>query len=81
MNVFSRTEQVLEKTIRSLEDLANSSALIPRQLEGMMKKLYEIRLAMQQLDKTDPAKRDKFWKLSRRAVSIAVKIQQLLSGS
>ena len=81
MSVFTRMEQFLERTIRSLEELASSSALTSRQLEGMMDKLYGIRLAMQRLDKTDPAGRARFWKLSRRAVSIAVKIARLLSGS
>lgn len=81
MSVFTRTEQFLEKTIRSLEELASSSALTSRQLEGMMDKLYGIRLAMRRLDKTDPSERLRFWKLSRRAVSIAVKIARLLSGS
>jgi hypothetical protein len=46
-----------------------------------MGKLHSIRLAMQRLDKTDPEGRARFWKLSRRAVSIAVKIARLPSGS
>jgi hypothetical protein len=81
MSVFTRTEQILEKTIWSLEELASSSALTSRQLEGMMDKLYGIRLAMRRLDKTYPSERARFWKMSRRAVSIAVKIARLLSGS
>ena len=81
MSVFTRTEQLLERTIRSIEGLASSSALTSRQLEGMMGKLHSIRLAMQRLDKTDPEGRARFWKLSRRAVSIAVKITRLPSSS
>ena len=81
MSAFTRTEQLLERTIRSIEGLASSSALTSRQLEGMMGKLHGIRLAMQRLDKTDPEGRARFWKLSRRAVLIAVKIARLPSGS
>jgi hypothetical protein len=81
VSAFTRTEQFLEKTIGLLEDLASSSALTSGQLEGMMDKLHGIRLAMRRLDKTIPSERARFWKMSRRAVSITVKIARLLSGS
>lgn len=81
VSAFTRTEQFLEQAIRSLEKLASSSALTSRQLEGMMDRLCGIRLAMQRLDKTDPAGRVKFWKLSRRAVTIAANMARILSGS
>ena len=81
MSAFTRTEQILEKTIWSLEELARSSALTSRQLESMMDKLNGIRLAMRRLDKTNPSERARFWKMSRRAVSISVKIARLLSGT
>ena len=81
MRSYARTEQFLEETIRLLEGLASSSALTSGTLEGMLGKLRGIRRSMQRLDKTNADSRARFWKLSRRAVSLAVKIARILSGS
>lgn len=78
---YTRTEQFLGETIRTLEDLARSCSLAPRRLESMMGKLRGIRRTMQRLDKTSPSSRVRFWKLSRRAVSIAVRIARVLSST
>ena len=81
MNNYTRTELFLDEAIRSLEGRASTSALASGRLEGMMGKLRGIRRAMQKLDKTDPLSRVRFWKLSRRAVVVTVKIARVLSAS
>lgn len=78
---YTRTEKLLEDTLRLLEELAVSSALASGKLESMMEKLRSIRRNMQRLDKTDPSSRTRFWKLSRRAVVVATRLSRLLSSS
>lgn len=80
---YTRVEKYLSETTESLELLIGDrqSLTSVRTIEGMMAKLRGIRRSMQRLDKKSSDDQEKFWKLSRRAVTLTVKIAKLLSSS
>ena len=83
MNRFIRTDRKLDRVIMILEELVQKrSSLTPvRNSEKALANLREIRRSMQRLNKSDPKSRKKFWQLSRRASSLAVRLARRISGS
>jgi uncharacterized membrane protein len=75
-----RAEQGIDQIIETIETLVSDQPLTnPRALEKMVHDLHDIRLSMKKLDKARTSSRKCFWRLSRRAVRVSVKIINLFS--
>lgn len=75
-----RAEQGIDQIIKTIETLVSEKpSTNPQALERMVHDLHDIRLSMKKLDKTRTISKENFWRLSRRAVRISVKIINLLS--
>lgn len=72
-----RAEQDLDRIITKIEILVNEKPHPTWALEKMVRDLHDIRLSMKKMDKA--RNRKSFWRLSRRAVRISVKVINLLS--
>lgn len=75
-----RAEQGIDQIIETIETLVSEKPFTnPQALERMVHDLHDIRLSMKKLDKTRTSSKKCFWRLSRRAVRISVKIINLIS--
>jgi hypothetical protein len=75
-----RAEQGIDQIIETIETLVSEKPLTnPKALERMVHDLHDIRLSMKKLDKARNSSRKSFWRLSRRAVRISVRIINLIS--
>lgn len=76
----TRAEQGLDRIIETIETLVSAKPLTStKALERMVHDLYDIRRSISKLDKNRAGSRERFWRLSRRAVRLSVKIMNLLS--
>mgnify|MGYP001255402519 CR=1 FL=1 len=75
-----RAEQGLDHAIQIIETLVSAAPLTKQEaLERMVNNLNDIRKSMAKLDKTRTVSTDKFWRLSKRAIRLSVRIMNLLS--